>query len=67
MNLNQLLKKSLPETSPIPCKGYEINTPDQHEFDCRYKYAGHIICEDCIVNGGRMDPRTGKRYVKRKK
>lgn len=55
-----------PETSPIPCKGYEINTPDAHEFDCAYEHAGKFGCEDCVVNGGRFDPRTGRAYRKRK-
>lgn len=50
--------------SPIPCKGYEINTPDAHEYDCGYDHAPE--CERCVVNGGPIDPRTGKRYRKKK-
>ena len=48
--------------SPIPCRGYEINTPDAHDFDCAYDHPP--ACEDCVVNAGRIDPRTGKRYRK---
>lgn len=51
---------------PIPCRGYEISTPDCHEYDCSYKYAGDITCDQCVVSGGSYDPRTGKRYVQRK-
>jgi hypothetical protein len=50
--------------SPIPCRGYEINTPDMHEYDCSYEYPPE--CERCVVNGGPIDPRTGKRYRKPK-
>lgn len=50
--------------SPIPCRGYEINTPDMHEFDCSYEHPPE--CERCVVNGGPIDPRTGKRYRKKK-
>lgn len=50
---------------PIPCLGYEINTPDAHEYDCQYEHAP--ACENCIVNGGRVDPRTGRLYRKPKK
>ena len=50
--------------SPIPCLG----TRDYWgEFDCDYDNAGSIGCDDCVVNGGAMDPRTGKRYRKGKK
>lgn len=49
---------------PIPCRGYEINTPDQHEYDCAYEHVGDIDCGECIVNGGDMDPRTGKKARK---
>lgn len=68
LNLKALMKEALEargavleKPSPIPCLGYEIHTSDAHEYDCRYEYAGAFGCEDCIVNGGRMDPRTGKK------
>ncbi len=49
--------------SPIPCAG----TRDYWgEFDCNYPHAGKIECDKCIVNGGVMDPRTGKRVKKEK-
>jgi hypothetical protein len=50
--------------SPIPCRGYESHTPDGHEYDCSYEHPP--ACEDCVVNAGRIDPRTGKRYRKAK-
>ena len=47
----------------IPCKG----TRDYWgEYDCGYEHAGNIPCDECLVNGGPMDPRTGKRSRKRK-
>jgi hypothetical protein len=58
-------EEKLKKPSPIPCLGYEINTPDCHDYDCEYPHAGVFGCEDCVVNGGRFDPRTGKRYRKR--
>ncbi len=56
-----------PAKSPIPCKGYHISTPDVYDFDCEYAHAGAFGCEDCVVNGGPYDPRTGKKYYKPKK
>jgi hypothetical protein len=43
--------------SPIPCLGHWVHTVDGSDYDCDYEYAGHFGCEDCIVNGGRYDPR----------
>ena len=65
--LKDLSKPKTPEGSPIPCRGYEINTPDAHEYDCGYELSGPITCDECIVNGGPTDPRTGKRLRKRRK
>jgi hypothetical protein len=74
MSLKDLLQDALvargtvlAKPSPIPCKGYQINTPDQYDYDCEYAYAGTVTCDDCIVNGGKYDPRTGKKYYTRKK
>ena len=53
--------KALAKKPPIPCAGrwyYSINGDD---FDCEYPHAGEFGCEDCIVNGGPYDPRTGRR------
>lgn len=51
--------------SPIRCKGYEINTPDAHEYDCAYEHPPE--CERCVVNAGPIDPRTGRRFRKETK
>lgn len=69
MDLSALLPAADPSkvteyTSPIPCLGFKIHTSDAHEYDCEYEHAP--ICEDCIVNGGNIDPRTGKRFAVRK-
>jgi hypothetical protein len=67
--LSKAEKKERKKPPPIPCLGYEINTPDCHEYDCRYAHAGDIDCGECVVNvanGGTMDPRTGKTYYKKK-
>ena len=45
------------EPPPIPCLGHWNHTVDGSEYDCDYEHAGHFGCEDCIVNGGRFDPR----------
>lgn len=52
------------EPPPIPCLGHWSHTVDGSDFDCEYPHAGKFGCEDCIVNNGRYDPRTGKRYRK---
>lgn len=46
--------------SPIPCKGRWVHNTDGSDFECDYPRAG-FGCEECVVNGGRFDPRTGKR------
>lgn len=44
---------------PIPCAGAR----DYYgEFDCGYVHAGIVGCERCVVTGGLLDPRTGRRY-----
>ena len=52
--------------SPIPCKGIQTPGVYGNDYDCNYTHAGSIACESCIVNGGEYDPRTGKKYYKRK-
>lgn len=49
--------------SPIPCLGHWARTSDDDDYDCDYENSGGFGCEDCCVNGGRMDPRTGKRFA----
>ena len=46
---------------PIPCLGFQNNGPDNYDYDCEY-YPG-FFCEDCILNGGNYDPRTGKKFI----
>jgi hypothetical protein len=53
--------------SLIPCKGEWIHTVDGSDFDCSYKHSGEFGCEDCVVNGGHMDPRTGKRFARQRR
>jgi hypothetical protein len=55
-------EKKLSKLSPIPCLGITISTMDGTDYDCQYAEAGGFGCEDCIVNEGRMDPRTGREY-----
>lgn len=55
-------KHSSSDTSPpIPCLGEWFHSVDGQYFDCRYDYAGTFGCEDCIVNDGKIDPRTGRK------
>jgi len=66
MDYSGLLAAAKPDkvteyTSPIPCLGFKIHTPDVYEYDC--KYAKAPSCEECVVNGGDIDPRTGKRFI----
>ena len=52
----------------IPCAGYCRHTWEEDDWDCAYKYAGEITCDDCIANGadgGDMDPRTGKKFARK--
>lgn len=44
--------------STIPCLGRHIHSIDGDDYDCDYPHAGHFGCEDCVVNGGRRDPRV---------
>lgn len=41
---------------PIPCLGHWTHTIDGSEHACGYDV--DFVCEDCVVNGGRRDPRT---------
>jgi len=56
-----------PRKPPIPCKGYQISTTDGYDYDCDYAHAGDVDCDSCVCCGGLKDPRTGKRYYKRKR
>jgi len=48
--------------SYYPCLGYWGGHPlDPPEFDCEYENSGEFGCEDCLVNGGRYNPETGKK------
>ena len=64
MNLTKAVEEKRKRPSPIPCLGYEIHTPDMHEYDCRYPHADKVDCGECVVNGGDMDPRTGRKVDK---
>lgn len=44
----------------IPCRGYWIHNSNSHDFDCEYPNSANFGCEDCICNGGKYDPKTGK-------
>jgi len=50
------------EEPPIPCAGRRVNTTDGDDFDCDYEHAGSVTCDQCVVNGGRLDPRTGRKF-----
>ncbi len=52
---------------PFSCRGYKNPGIDGTDHDCDYKYAGEVDCDMCVVCGGDYDPRTGKRYVERRK
>ena len=53
--------------SPIPCLGHrEESYLEPSDYTCDYRH-GEIDCGDCIVNGGRIDPRTGKRFHRKRK
>jgi hypothetical protein len=62
-----VVKRRATQPTPIPCKGYWTDTDAGREYDCDYEHAGLFGCEDCIVNNGPYDPRTGKRFAKRRK
>jgi hypothetical protein len=66
--LARLQRQSEPkrEIPGIPCLGRWWETDAGREFDCDYEKA-EFGCEDCIVNGGRMNPVTGKRYRRPRK
>ncbi len=46
---------------PVPCLGSSYDTDAGRESDCGHEHAGGFNCEDCILTGGVMDPRTGKK------
>ena len=64
--LKDQIKRAKPLKSPIPCKGYQIAAMDGYDYDCDYAHAGEVDCDSCVCCGGAKDPRTGKRYYKRK-
>lgn len=41
----------------INCLGFRDYNGD---YDCGYRPS--VECEQCIINGGNLDPRTGKKY-----
>lgn len=61
------MKETVEKDRPIPCLGRWVHTIDGSDYDCDYENAGGFGCEDCIVNGGRMDPRTGKKFASKGK
>lgn len=48
------------EPPPIPCAGRWVNDTNGSDFTCDYEHAGAVDCQECVVNGGGKDPRTGK-------
>ena len=50
----------------IPCLGYQgpSTTDGPGEFNCEYENAPD--CDHCVVNGGGINPITGKRVYKKK-
>mgnify|MGYP001577517190 CR=1 FL=1 len=45
----------------IKCKGHRTGTMEGDDFECEYAH-GDIDCGDCIINGGRLSPQTGKTF-----
>ena len=44
---------------PVPCGLRRIDSIDYGtDYDC--DYGGGMDCDACIINGGHIDPRTGK-------
>lgn len=48
------------ERSPVFCEGEWTHTSNGSDFSCGYD--AEFGCEDCIVNDGALDPRTGLRW-----
>jgi len=51
----------------ISCAGYwsESTTDHPREFDCEADYAGEITYKQCLINGGKYNPWTGKKdYIR---
>lgn len=48
----------------IKCKGYWTSSTydGPPEFECEYEKAADVGCDDCIINGGRMSPVSGKPF-----
>lgn len=45
---------------PLKCLCYSTGNPiDGYESECEYEKPPD--CDNCICNGGQIDPRTGKR------
>jgi len=40
----------------VPCLGEWTYNSDSHDFDCGY--GASFSCEDCLCNGGKLDPRV---------
>lgn len=59
-------KAALLVRPPIPCRLVVESTTNGRDVACDYAHGEDIICDDCIVNGGKFDPRTGRRYRKPK-
>ena len=45
----------------IRCKGYRTGTLDGDDYDCIHAH-GDIDCGDCVINGGKLSPQTGKAF-----
>lgn len=55
------LAEALSQGPPVVCRGYWSHTTSGSDFDCEHAH-GEIGCSNCVVNGGSLDPRTGKRF-----
>lgn len=48
----------------IVCMSERVGSPiTGYDYECQYEH-GDINCSDCILCGGKIDPRTGKRANK---
>ena len=45
----------------IKCLGYKHETQDGYDYDCEYPKV-NFSCDECICNGGRYSPQTGKLF-----
>lgn len=39
------------------CALVKYESMDGTDYDCEYEFAGEVTCDDCMINGGKFDPR----------